>query len=157
MLFLLVTCKWLVICSVMLRMLYWYFVCTDPLFTDPYVECLLAPDARMDVNPDLHKHCLATKFIDDKLLATIQTTDGLRQVPHSRMWRADLVVSTSLESHLDSCLFTWLQVVFLTDGMDTRPYRINWPASTVLFDVSPDRIFRRSLQKLEGLYSTTIF
>ncbi|KAI3460797.1 hypothetical protein Pfo_017460 [Paulownia fortunei] len=93
----------------------------DPLFTDPYVRCLLPPDIQMDVNQVLHNHCLATKFIDDKLLSTIQKIDGLRQV------------------------------VLLTDGMDTRPYRLNWPATTILFDVSPDRIFRRSIQKLEDV------
>ncbi|KAK4441784.1 O-methyltransferase 1, chloroplastic [Sesamum alatum] len=91
----------------------------DPLFIDPYIRCLLPPDIQMDVDQDLHEHCLGTKFIDDKLLSTIQNNDGLRQV------------------------------VLLTDGMDTRPYRLNWPASTILFDVSPDRIFRRSIKKLE--------
>ncbi|KAL0370616.1 UNVERIFIED_CONTAM: O-methyltransferase 1, chloroplastic [Sesamum angustifolium] len=90
-----------------------------PLFIDPYIRCLLPPDIQMDVNQDSHEHCLATKFIDDKLLCTIQNDDGLRQV------------------------------VLLTDGMDTRPYRLKWPSSTILFDASPDRIFRRSIKKLE--------
>ncbi|XP_057776624.1 O-methyltransferase 1, chloroplastic [Salvia miltiorrhiza] len=93
----------------------------DPLFTDPYIRCLLPLDIQMDVNHNLHKHCLATKFIDDKLITSTQKIDGLRQI------------------------------VFLTDGMDTRPYRLNWPASTVLFDISPDRIFRQSIQKLEEI------
>ncbi|XP_042047746.1 O-methyltransferase 1, chloroplastic-like isoform X1 [Salvia splendens] len=90
-----------------------------PLFTDPYIRCLLPLDIEMDVNQSLHKHCLATKFIDDKLITSMQKDDGLRQI------------------------------IFLTDGMDTRPYRLNWPASTVLFDISPDIIFRQSIQKLE--------
>lgn len=45
-----------------------------------------------------------------------------------------------------------MQVVLLTDGMDTRPYRLNWPKSTVVFDISPDNVFKRAAQKLEGLY-----
>ncbi|KAG6426850.1 hypothetical protein SASPL_111085 [Salvia splendens] len=65
--------------------------CFDPLFTDPYIRCLLPLDIEMDVNQNLHKHCLATKFIDDKLIASMQKDDGLRQI------------------------------VLLTDGMDTRP------------------------------------
>ncbi|PIN08757.1 hypothetical protein CDL12_18654 [Handroanthus impetiginosus] len=93
----------------------------DPLFIDPYIRCLLPPDIQMDVDPSLHNHCLATKFIDDKLLSSINKTDGLRQV------------------------------VLLTDGMDTRPYRLNWPKSTIIFDISPDRIFRRSIKKLEEI------
>ncbi|KAL8513429.1 hypothetical protein ACS0TY_012770 [Phlomoides rotata] len=93
----------------------------DPLFTDPYIRCLLPSDIQMDVIQSLHQHCLATKFIDDKLLSIIEKTDGLNQV------------------------------VLLTDGMDTRPYRLNWPASTLLFDISPDRVFRSSIQKLEDV------
>lgn len=91
----------------------------DPLFMDSYIRCLVPPHIEMDVNQGLHPHCLATKFIDDKLINTMHKIDGLSQV------------------------------VFMTDGMDTRPYRLNWPASTVLFDISPDRIFRQSIQKLE--------
>ncbi|KAL8028026.1 hypothetical protein ABFS82_14G131500 [Erythranthe guttata] len=93
----------------------------DPVLTDPYIRCLVPTDIQMDVNLDLQKHCLATKFIDDKLLSTIDKIDGLRQV------------------------------VLLTDGMDTRPYRINWPSSTIIFDVSPDITFRRSIQSLQDV------
>ncbi|KAH6755497.1 hypothetical protein C2S52_023260 [Perilla frutescens var. hirtella] len=93
-----------------------------PLFMDPYIRCLLPLDIPINVmNEGSHKHCIATKFIDDKLINTLQKNDGLRQI------------------------------VFLTDGMDTRPYRLNWPASTILFDISPDIIFRRSIQKLEDV------
>ncbi|XP_051132170.1 O-methyltransferase 1, chloroplastic [Andrographis paniculata] len=93
----------------------------DPLFIDPYIGCLLPPDhLQMDKSLGVHSHCLATKFIDDKLLGTMEKNDGP------------------------------MQVVLFTDGMDTRPYRLNWPASTILFDVSPDRLFRESIQKLEA-------
>lgn len=50
-----------------------------------------------------------------------------------------------------SVLFLSLQVVLLTDGMDTRPYRLSWPTSTMIFDISPDRVFNTAAQKLEGL------
>ncbi|KAL2540484.1 S-adenosyl-L-methionine-dependent methyltransferase superfamily protein [Abeliophyllum distichum] len=93
----------------------------DPLFIDPYVGCLVPPDFQVNMKQHPHKHCLATKFIDDKLLTTMNHTDGLRQV------------------------------VLLTDGMDTRPYRLNWPASTIIFEVSPERIFRKSNQKLKDI------
>lgn len=49
-------------------------------------------------------------------------------------------------------LFIILQVVLLTDGMDTRPYRLNWPNSTIIYDISPERIFKNSAKKLEGLF-----
>lgn len=57
-----------------------YFCLADPLFTDPYIRCLLPSDIQMDVVQSLHKHCLATKYIDDKVLRVIEKTDGLNQV-----------------------------------------------------------------------------
>nr|QTZ19409.1 S-adenosyl-L-methionine-dependent methyltransferase MMAR [Bixa orellana] len=43
------------------------------------------------------------------------------------------------------------QVVLLTDGMDTRPYRLKWPTSTIIFDVSPERVFKKAASELEGV------
>ncbi|KZV32348.1 hypothetical protein F511_03631 [Dorcoceras hygrometricum] len=97
----------------------------DPLFVDPYIECLSPPETLTDATCGMHKHCLATKFIDDKLLDVMRTNDELRQV------------------------------VLMTDGMDTRPYRLNWPASTIIFDVSPERIFKQSVQKFEDVGAKT--
>lgn len=93
----------------------------EPLFVDPYAGCLVPPDVQMDLKKYSHHYCLATKFIDDKLLRTVNHMDGLKQV------------------------------VLLTDGMDTRPYRLNWPTSTIIFDISPERIFKISAEKLEGV------
>ncbi|KAG6647897.1 hypothetical protein CIPAW_07G109800 [Carya illinoinensis] len=72
----------------------------------------------MDMRQCSHHYCLATKFIDDKLLRTVNHIDGVNQV------------------------------VLLTDGMDTRPYRLSWPPSTVIFDLSPERVFRSAAEKL---------
>lgn len=92
----------------------------DPLLIDPYVGCLLPSNSlEQDMDQQLHPYCLATKFIDDKLLQTMQSTDGLKQV------------------------------VLLTDGLDTRPYRLNWPTSTLIFDICPEKVFRGAVQKLQ--------
>ncbi|GER34702.1 S-adenosyl-L-methionine-dependentmethyltransferases superfamily protein [Striga asiatica] len=95
--------------------------CLHPMFTDPYIRCLLPPIIETEQAQILNKHCLATKFIDDKLVKTMQKIDAFRQV------------------------------VLLSDGMDTRPYRLNWPLSTILFDVSLDRFYKTSTKKLEGV------
>ncbi|CAA2997379.1 NAC transcription factor 29 [Olea europaea subsp. europaea] len=50
----------------------------DPLFIDPYVGCLVPPGYQVNMKQHPHKHCLATKFIDDKLLTAMNNTDGLR-------------------------------------------------------------------------------
>ncbi|KAL3517256.1 hypothetical protein ACH5RR_024158 [Cinchona calisaya] len=94
----------------------------DPLFVDPYAGCLVSSNnIRVDTKPEVSSYCLATKFIDDKLLNLLNNDEELRQV------------------------------VLLTDGMDTRPYRLNWPRSTVIFDISPKRVFKGATLKLEGV------
>lgn len=35
--------------------------------------------------------------------------------------------------------------------MDTRPYRLSWPTSTMIFDVSPEKVFEIASNKLQGL------
>ncbi|XP_052112970.1 O-methyltransferase 1, chloroplastic isoform X2 [Arachis duranensis] len=92
----------------------------DPLFVDQYASCLVPQNFHKEKLQDLNPYCLATKFIDDKLLHTVNLIDGVKQV------------------------------VLLTDGMDTRPYRLQWPASTIIFDISPERIFQIAAEKLEG-------
>ncbi|XP_027117844.1 O-methyltransferase 1, chloroplastic-like isoform X1 [Coffea arabica] len=93
----------------------------DPLFVDPYAGCLVPTNKfiEVDVTPRLPLYCLATKFIDDKLLNALGDDDDLRQV------------------------------VLFTDGMDTRPYRLNWPRSTLVFDISPQRVFGETTLKLK--------
>ncbi|KAK9001814.1 hypothetical protein V6N11_024512 [Hibiscus sabdariffa] len=94
---------------------------SKPLFMDPYAGCFVPPHTRMDLENPLKHYCIATKFIDDKLLRTVNHMDGLKQV------------------------------VILSDGMDTRPYRLNWPSSTIMFDISPDRVFQNAAEKLQGV------
>ncbi|KAJ0979791.1 hypothetical protein J5N97_015265 [Dioscorea zingiberensis] len=64
---------------------------------------------------------LATKFIDDELLDRMNSVDELRQV------------------------------VLLTDGMDTRPFRLKWKKSFAIYDVSPGSVFQFASQRLEGI------
>ncbi|KAF2298385.1 hypothetical protein GH714_023415 [Hevea brasiliensis] len=52
----------------------------EPLFVDPYAGCLIDPTVQMDLKKYSHHYCLATKFIDDKLLHTVNNIDGLKQI-----------------------------------------------------------------------------
>ncbi|KAE9618791.1 putative methyltransferase Ppm1/Ppm2/Tcmp, S-adenosyl-L-methionine-dependent methyltransferase [Lupinus albus] len=95
----------------------------EPLFVDPYAACLVPPYPNIpeDTMHNLHPYCLATKFIDDKLLGAASHIDGVKQV------------------------------VLFTDGMDTRPYRLRWPTSTIIFDISSERIFKTAAENLKGV------
>ncbi|KAL0916346.1 hypothetical protein M5K25_013849 [Dendrobium thyrsiflorum] len=99
----------------------------DPLFIDPYAECLVSsevgnPGKKQQQRTSLSSlhYRLATKFIDDKILDEISRLEELRQI------------------------------VLLADGMDTRPYRLNWPRSTVIYDISPEAVFKAASGKLQG-------
>ncbi|XP_022035124.1 putative S-adenosyl-L-methionine-dependent methyltransferase MMAR_1059 isoform X2 [Helianthus annuus] len=95
---------------------------SEPLFVDPYAGCFAPPDLELDENwnQKLHHYCVGTRFIDDQLLSATKGVDGAKQV------------------------------VLFTDGMDTRAYRLKWPSSTVIFDVSPQAVFNTASQKLQG-------
>ncbi|KNA21462.1 hypothetical protein SOVF_042970 [Spinacia oleracea] len=93
----------------------------DPLFHDPYVACLVPANTSVYMKQHSHPYCVATRFIDDKLLQTLRNDDELKQV------------------------------VLLTDGADTRVYRLTWPSSTLIFDISPDIIYSEVSQKLRDI------
>ncbi|KAK6940491.1 Methyltransferase Ppm1/Ppm2/Tcmp [Dillenia turbinata] len=90
-----------------------------PLFVDQYAGCFAPPDFKVGMQLCSDHYRLATKFIDDKLLSMLSRNDELQQV------------------------------VLLTDGMDTRPYRLRWPPSIIIFDASPEMVFRTAAQKLD--------
>ena len=47
---------------------------------DPYVGCFVPPHTQMDLENQLKHYCIATKFIDDRLLRRVNHMDGLKQV-----------------------------------------------------------------------------
>uniref|UniRef100_A0A1D1XRX6 Putative S-adenosyl-L-methionine-dependent methyltransferase MSMEG_1480 n=1 Tax=Anthurium amnicola TaxID=1678845 RepID=A0A1D1XRX6_9ARAE len=102
----------------------------DPLLIDPYAGCFLSNGMAVEDETKVEypmsgpssspcHYTLATKFIDDKLLSLVSGIDEVKQI------------------------------VLLTDGFDTRPYRLKWPPRTFIFDISPENVFRVALQKLE--------
>ncbi|XP_057535926.1 O-methyltransferase 1, chloroplastic [Amaranthus tricolor] len=93
----------------------------DPLFHDPYVACLVPGNTPIYTEQHVHRYCLATRFIDDTLLQTLRNTEELKQV------------------------------VLLTDGADTRAYRLTWPNFTLIFDISRVRIYCEVSQKLRDI------
>ncbi|KAL8192010.1 hypothetical protein R6Q57_028131 [Mikania cordata] len=96
---------------------------SDPLFVDPYAGCFAPPNIELDenLNQKMHHYCIGTRFIDDQLIAATKGVDGAKQV------------------------------VMFTDGMDTRAYRLKWPSSTVIYDVSPQEVFKKASQKLQDV------
>ncbi|CAN6165717.1 unnamed protein product [Urochloa humidicola] len=101
---------------------------SDPLFIDPYAAVLLSHDvAQHDLDylvshavPCQDHYRLATRYIDDKLQNLVSNSEDFRQI------------------------------VLLTDGMDTRPYRLSWPRLSIVHDVSPGKVFSTATRQLRG-------
>ncbi|CAL5076216.1 unnamed protein product [Urochloa decumbens] len=101
---------------------------SDPLFIDPYAAVLLSHNvAHRDMDylvshavPCQDHYRLTTRYIDDKLQNLISNSEDIRQI------------------------------VLLTDGMDTRPYRLSWPRLSVVHDVSPGKVFSTATRQLRG-------
>ncbi|KAJ3703835.1 hypothetical protein LUZ61_007540 [Rhynchospora tenuis] len=107
---------------------------SDPLFIDTYAGGLLSSDPiRDDIGKclhstnvsELHRYRLATKFIDERLQQFLSTSDQFRQI------------------------------VLLSDGMDTRPYRLNWPRLSIIYDLSPERVFALGTKRLQVIGAKT--
>lgn len=100
---------------------------SEPLFHDPYAGCFVELELYKEISLDiqnvstssLNYYCLATRFIDDKLLGNVNMHSSIRQI------------------------------VLLTDGMDTRPFRLKWPPMTMLFDISFEPVFEMASKKLK--------
>lgn len=107
---------------------------------------------------------LATSFIDAELMEAVKSGGDtpVRQVgfftnfDRARVRPIDFLrefVSVErmlLPAYILYSLFVHLQVVLLTDGMDTRPYRLPWPSATTVFDVSPSATHNVAAERLEG-------
>ncbi|KAG0584646.1 hypothetical protein KC19_3G225500 [Ceratodon purpureus] len=97
----------------------------EPLFHDPYAACLADVEQPVvDAGGDgVGYYELATRFIDEELMEAVASGG-------------------------DAPL---RQVVLLTDGMDTRPYRLPWPSATTVFDVSPSATHNVAVERLEAV------
>ncbi|KAJ3669282.1 hypothetical protein LUZ60_011232 [Juncus effusus] len=103
----------------------------EPLFIDPYASGLLSPSYDENEFVDStnffssNHYRLATKFIDEKLHHYLSNSDEFRQI------------------------------ILLSDGMDTRPYRLSWPRLSIIYEISPERIFKLANQRLKGIGAKT--
>eukprot|EP00850_Spirogloea_muscicola_P018400 SM000168S02599 [mRNA] locus=s168:150699:152781:+ [translate_table: standard] len=100
------------------------------LFVDPFAAALVdnTPTERDQSACSSGEYCVATHFIDQSLLRAVAAggLDGGRL-------------------H---------QVVLLADGLDTRPYRLPWPPTTAIYDVSPASAFSAVTAVLQGTAAT---
>ncbi|GAX83986.1 hypothetical protein CEUSTIGMA_g11411.t1 [Chlamydomonas eustigma] len=87
----------------------------NPVLIDKYAASLVATGPPTALDPMLqNQHSIATRYIDELLMSAMSATSL------NRIAQGD-----------------YRQVVLLADGMDTRPFRMNWPEGTIMFLIAP--------------------
>ncbi|KAK9838883.1 hypothetical protein WJX74_005154 [Apatococcus lobatus] len=95
----------------------------NPIFVDNFAQRLAS---NVEAAPSqLPWDTVATRFLDDQLSQGID------------------IVNMELEED-------YRQVVLLGCGMDTRPYRLMWPAGTVLYEVAPAEVHAAAVAALQA-------
>jgi len=116
----------------------------DRLFHDPYAGAFVdaAPGALVDAGPGVLADAAPGASVDAAPGATVP-----RQAPPSEttalgaIFQARVAIRTRFYDDylLAACAAGCRQVVLLAAGMDTRGYRLDWPAGTRLFEIDqPD-------------------
>jgi methyltransferase (TIGR00027 family) len=123
----------------------------DRLFHDPYAGAFVdaAPGALVDAAPDALVDAAPGAPVDAGPEALVDAAPGAtvpRQVPGEptalgAIFQARVAIRTRFYDDylLAACAAGCRQVVLLAAGMDTRGYRLDWPAGTRLFEIDqPD-------------------
>ncbi len=112
----------------------------DPLITDPYA----APLVRA-VGLDFF-----TKMLDGEL--------DLDQIPDTSPERIQAIIDAmaARTKFFDDCCTAATatgvrQVVILASGLDSRAYRLPWPAGTVVYELDQPQVIEFKTQTLEGI------
>ncbi|OJZ70301.1 SAM-dependent methyltransferase [Mycobacterium paraffinicum] len=105
---------------------------TDALISDPYAK-LLVTNAGAGV---LWEHLL-----DPDVAAKIENldTDSAAQLEHMRNYQA--VRTYFFDTYFNDAVAAGIrQVVILASGLDSRAYRLDWPAGTVVYEIDQPEV-----------------
>ena len=102
----------------------------DALIRDPYAR-LLVSEAGTGVWESM---------LDDSLLAKVESIDpeGAAVLQHMRSYQA--VRTHFFDAHFAGAAAAGIrQVVILASGLDSRAYRLDWPAGTTVYEIDQPR------------------
>ncbi|SFS89279.1 SAM-dependent methyltransferase [Saccharopolyspora flava] len=101
----------------------------DPLIDDPYAETLVRAAGQGEAFPTTPEALAALPDDERGWAARIDHYVGVR----SRVFDDALLEATRAGAR---------QVVVLAAGLDARPYRLDWPAGTVVFELDQPKVLR---------------
>ena len=111
----------------------------DPLIRDPYASILVAGAGTG----------MWENFLDDTLQQRIADAD-----PEAAAVFANMQNYQAVRTHFFDAFFTDAaaagirQIVILASGLDSRAYRLDWPAGTVVFEIDQPKVLQYKAEKL---------
>ena len=111
----------------------------DPLIRDPYASILVAGAGTG----------MWENFLDDGMQQRIADAD-----PEAAAMFANMLSYQAVRTHFFDAFFTDAaaagirQIVILASGLDSRAYRLDWPAGTVVFEIDQPKVLQYKAEKL---------
>lgn len=103
----------------------------DPLIRDPYAKLLVA-DAATGV---------WEAMLDDSMVAKIEAADPETAAIFHHMRSYQAVRTHFFDAHFAGAMAAGIrQVVILASGLDSRAYRLDWPADTTVYEIDQPKV-----------------
>ena len=104
---------------------------TDPLIRDPYAK-LLVSEAGTGVWENM---------LDGSLLDKVEEIDPEAAAVFQHMRSYQAVRTHFFDAHFTGAVATGIrQVVILASGLDSRAYRLDWPADTTVYEIDQPKV-----------------
>src|SRR6202161_1226775 len=119
----------------------------DPLIRDPYARVLVS-EAGTGV---------WEKMLDDSLLSKVQEIDAEAAAVFEHMRGYQAVRTHFFDAHFADAVAAGIrQVVILAAGLDSRAYRLDWPAGTAVYEIDLPKVLEYKAETLAGHGATPI-
>ncbi|HEY9305168.1 MAG TPA: class I SAM-dependent methyltransferase [Mycobacterium sp.] len=103
----------------------------NPLIRDPYAK-LLVSEAGTGVWESM---------LDDSLIAKLESFDGEAAAVFQHMRSYQAVRTHFFDAHFADAVAAGIrQVVILASGLDSRAYRLEWPAGTTVYEIDQPKV-----------------
>lgn len=103
----------------------------DPLIRDPYAGLLVAGAGTG----------MWESFLDDTMAQRIATADPTAAAVFANMLSYQAVRTHFFDAFFADAVATGIrQVVILASGLDSRAYRLDWPAGTVVYEIDQPKV-----------------
>src|ERR1700744_2562702 len=103
----------------------------DPLIRDPYARVLVSEAGTGGWE----------KMLDDSLLTKVQEIDAEAAAVFEHMRGYQAVRTHFFDAHFAGAVAAGIrQVVILASGLDSRAYRLDWPAGTTVYEIDQPKV-----------------